>query len=117
MRDIVVLSHGFKESIGRFTSNWRPVRYFRLEKVIVRCVESMLSSLYSLCLALSGWGDGFTFSKNNYQKTKRAFNKEGQGLCSSIVTVEEKQKGETDIAHLSQTDENRTILARCGVLQ
>lgn len=86
VRDIVVLSHGCERSISRLTSNWQPAPDLRLEKVIVRYVESMLSTLYSLCLVLSGWGDGLTFSKNNYQKTKRSFNKEGQGLWSGQVS-------------------------------
>ena len=56
VRDIVVLSHRCEESISQLTSNWQPVQDFRLEKVTVRYVESMLSTLYSVCLALSGWG-------------------------------------------------------------
>ena len=52
----VVLSRGFEESISELVSNWQPAQDFRLEKVIVRYVESMLSTLYSLCLTLSGWG-------------------------------------------------------------
>lgn len=59
--------------------------------------------------ALSGWGDGLTLSKNNYQKTKkkkvRDCNRWSVIWRTSIVTVGVKQKGKTDIAHLSQTDE------------
>lgn len=56
MRDIVVLSYSCEESMSRLTSNWQPAPDFRREKVIARYVESMLSTLYSLCLLLSGWG-------------------------------------------------------------
>lgn len=52
-RDIV--SHGCEESISSLTFNWQPVPDSRLEKVIVRYVKSMLSTLHSLGLVLSGW--------------------------------------------------------------
>ncbi len=124
VRDIVVLSHGCKGSISRLTSNWQPAQDFRLEKVIVRYVESMLSSLYSLCLALSGWGDGLTFSKNNYQKTKRTFNKEGQGLWSGkchVVHVHCDSQSETEdknwYCSFITNRWNSTIVASCGVVQ
>lgn len=134
VRDIVVLSRSCKESISWRTSNWQPAWDFRLEKVIVRYVESMLSSLYSLCLTLSDWGDGLMFSKNNYKKTKRTLVKKvgthdrsGVMWRTSIVTVKEKQTGKTDIAHLSQTDEtaqwwqavgsSSDMLSQCTVWQ
>lgn len=124
--DVVVLSCSFKESIRWFTSDQQPVQYyFRLEKVTVRCVESMLSSLYSLCLTLSDWGDGLTFSKKQLAQDKDGLQCRRSGLiivevsCGAHQLWQSKRNrgGETDIAHLSQWDENRTIVTRCGVLQ
>lgn len=124
VRDILVLSRGCEGSISRLTSNWQPASDFRFEKVIVRYVESMLSTLYSLCLVLSHWGGGLTLYKNNNYKTKRSFNKEGHGLwsgkchgvhihCDSWSEMEGKKWYFSFITNRW----NSTMEARCGVMQ
>lgn len=109
VRHIVVLSHGYKASISWLTSNWQPAQDFKLEKVIVRYVQSMLSTLHSLCLALSGWGMVSRFLKTIIKRQREPSIKKVKACdggsviwCTSIVTVKVKQKGKTDIAHLSR---------------
>lgn len=124
VRDIVVLSRSCKESISWRTSNWQPAWDFRLEKVIVRYVESMLSSLYSLCLTLSDWGDGLMFSKNNYKKTKRTLSKEGRDSWSQrchVAHIHCDSQRETDgknwYCSFITNRWNGTMVASCGVVR
>lgn len=88
-RDIPVLSHGREQLISWPTSNWHQALEFSSVKVIVRYVESMLSTLYSLCPLFSGLGMVKRFSKK--QLSKRAFNKEGHSWwdtwCTCTVTA------------------------------
>lgn len=116
-RDILVLSHDFNESISLFTSNWQPVKYFGLEKVIVRCVWNQCPALFVIIWqerrlnVLRGKKEENTITKRSTGPLiKKVGACDGGGVMwsTSFVTDKGKRRRKT-IAHLSQTHEKRAV--------